>query len=72
MLFIIGGTDLIQLDGLVLKEGRVIDTPYAGLLLVVNWGAGRSEGIITMEDIERVLKTGMTRVFVLLSGFCSG
>ena len=53
---------------------RELSLNYAGLSLVVNWGAGRSEGVITMDDIEHVLKVGMKRVFVLLNriGFDRG
>jgi len=48
---------------------RELSLNYAGLSLVVNWGAGRSEGVITMEDIERVIGVGMEQVFSMLSAF---
>ena len=33
---------------------------------LANWAAGKSEGIITMEDIEQHLTTGMDKVRALL------
>jgi len=39
---------------------------YASISLVVNKAAGRSETIITMGDIEGVLKTGIASVYKLL------
>jgi 5'-methylthioinosine phosphorylase len=44
---------------------------YACLALVVNMAAGRSDGIITMEEIDRCLKNGMGNVRRLLARFLS-
>ena len=46
---------------------RELDMQYANVSLVVNMAAGRSEGLITMDDIQRVLDAGMGRVRALLS-----
>jgi 5'-methylthioinosine phosphorylase len=39
---------------------------YASISVVVNKAAGRSETIITMDDIEEALKSGMSSVYKLL------
>jgi 5'-methylthioinosine phosphorylase len=39
---------------------------YASISVVVNKAAGRSETIITMDDIEEALKSGMSSVYRLL------
>ena len=42
---------------------RELDLEYACLAVVANWAAGKSDGeIITMDDIEKVLKEGMAKV----------
>lgn len=45
---------------------RELGMQYANVSLVVNMAAGRSEGLITMDDIQRVLDAGMGRVRELL------
>lgn len=45
---------------------RELEIPYACLSLVVNMAAGRSDGLITMVDIERALKNGMSKVHRVL------
>lgn len=47
---------------------RELGVEYANVSLVVNMAAGRSEGLITMEDIQRVLDAGMVNVRELLAG----
>lgn len=46
---------------------RELGLEYAALCLVVNPAAGRAPGIITMEDIRRVLAEGMGRVEAVLA-----
>lgn len=46
---------------------RELGLDYAALCLVVNPAAGRAPGIITMEDIRRVLAEGMGRVEAVLA-----
>ena len=45
---------------------RELGIQYANVSLVVNMAAGRSEGLITMDDIQRALDAGMGRVRALL------
>ena len=47
---------------------RELELCYASVSVVANMAAGRGEGEITMEEIERTLKTGMARVRSLLAG----
>ena len=42
---------------------------YACCSLVVNWAAGKTDEIITMEIIENNLKEGIGKVHELLSVF---
>lgn len=46
---------------------RELGIPYAGLCLVVNWGAGLGRGEITMEEIDVQLSAGMPRALELIS-----
>ena len=46
---------------------RELGMDYASLCLVVNPAAGRSDQLITMADIERVIEQGMGRVRALLA-----
>lgn len=45
---------------------RELQLAYASLCLVVNPAAGRSTELITMEDIEKVIRQGMERVRAIL------
>ncbi len=45
---------------------RELDLPYASICLVVNKAAGRNEGIITMEEIEEVMETGIIEIQQLI------
>ena len=45
---------------------RELGMDYASICLVVNPAAGRSEALITMDDIHRVIATGMGQVRSLL------
>ena len=45
---------------------RELEMEYAACTVVANWAAGRSDGPITMEEIDRNLKEGMARVALLL------
>jgi len=46
---------------------RELALPYACLALVVNPAAGKSSGIITMAEIERVLGVGIEQVKKVLA-----
>lgn len=66
------GCDLVGMTGMP-EAGlaREAELNYACLALVVNMAAGRSEGVITMEQIEQALATGMENVRRLLVEFLS-
>jgi len=42
---------------------------YASLALVVNWAAGKSDHIITMDEIYEAIRVGMTSVKQILAQF---
>lgn len=66
------GCDIVGMTGMPEASlAREADLNYACLSLVVNMAAGRSDGIITMEEIDRCLKTGMQNVRTLLAAFLS-
>lgn len=66
------GCDIVGMTGMPEASlAREADMNYACLSLVVNMAAGRSDGIITMEEIDRCLKTGMQNVRALLAAFLS-
>ena len=66
------GCDIVGMTGMPEASlAREADLNYACLSLVVNMAAGRSDGIITMEEIDRCLKTGMQNVCTLLAAFLS-
>lgn len=51
---------------------RELGLPYACLALVVNPAAGKSQGIITMAQIEQVLAGGMDKVRAVLAKILCG
>ncbi|RRJ84664.1 S-methyl-5'-thioinosine phosphorylase [Aestuariirhabdus litorea] len=61
------GVDIIGMTAMPEAAlARELDLEYATLALVVNWAAGRSEALITMEEIHRVINTGMINVLSLV------
>jgi len=61
------GCDLVGMTGMPEAAlARELDLPYASICLVVNPAAGRSEGIITMEQIDAVMATGIETVKSIL------
>ncbi|MES9872690.1 MAG: S-methyl-5'-thioinosine phosphorylase [Candidatus Sedimenticola sp. 6PFRAG7] len=64
------GCDLVGMTGMPEAAlARELDICYASCSVVANWAAGRSEGPIIMEEIEKHLIGGMERVRGLLSTF---
>jgi 5'-methylthioadenosine phosphorylase/5'-methylthioinosine phosphorylase len=64
------GCDLVGMTGMpeaALAKELGID--YAAISVVANWAAGKSEGEITMEEIERHLHKGMANTAELLKAF---
>jgi len=45
---------------------RELNLQYACCAVIANWAAGKSEGIITMDDIEKNLKKGMANARSIL------
>lgn len=45
---------------------RELELDYASLAVVANWGAGKTDDIITMADIEAALLDGMDKAGKLL------
>jgi len=54
------GCDMVGMTGMPEAVlARELGLPYACLALVVNPAAGKSDQLITMDDIRRVIATGM-------------
>ncbi|WP_139557569.1 S-methyl-5'-thioinosine phosphorylase [Methylotetracoccus oryzae] len=67
------GCDLVGMTGMPEAAlARELSLPYACCAVVANWGAGKSEGEITMAEIELHLGRGMTDVAQLLRAFLKG
>ncbi len=63
------GCDIVGMTGMpeaALAAEQKID--YACLALVVNWAAGKTENIITMDEIEQAIDEGMGYVRQILVG----
>lgn len=61
------GCDMVGMTGMPEAAlARELDLAYACLALSVNWGAGLSEELITMESIVGVLSAGMSEVLEVL------
>ena len=61
------GCDLVGMTGMPEAAlARELELCYASCAVVANWAAGKSEGIITMEDIENTLKGAMENLAKLL------
>jgi len=57
------GSDLVGMTGMPEASlARELGLCYASCAVVANWAAGRSDGPITMEQIEHNLGSGMERV----------
>lgn len=61
------GCDMVGMTGMPEAAlARELGLPYACLALSVNWAAGLSEELITMESIGQVLSSGMEGVIEVL------
>lgn len=64
------GCDLVGMTGMPEAAlARELEIGYAAIAVVANWAAGKTEGEITMEEIERHLHKGMARTAELLKAF---
>ncbi len=62
------GADLVGMTGMPEAAlAREVGLPYAALCVVVNMAAGRGEGEITMEEIERNLVDGVANAARVIS-----
>lgn len=61
------GCDMVGMTGMPEAAlAREAELCYAACAVMANWAAGRSDGEITMEEIEHHLKGGMEKVRALL------
>lgn len=61
------GCDLVGMTGMPETVlARELEMEYACLAVVVNWAAGKAEGLVSMDEIEAHLQTGMGKVKPLL------
>ena len=66
------GCDLVGMTGMPEAVlARELNIPYACISLVVNKAAGKSEGIITMDDIIAAIEGGMEKVKRLIDAYLS-
>jgi 5'-methylthioinosine phosphorylase len=64
------GCDLVGMTGMPEAAlAKELGMDYAAINVVANWAAGKSEGEITMEEIERHLHKGMADTAELLKAF---
>jgi 5'-methylthioinosine phosphorylase len=65
------GCDLVGMTGMPEAAlARELNIPYASLCLVVNPAAGKSEALITMDDIRAVIGLGMKEIKQIIHDFC--
>lgn len=65
------GCDLVGMTGMPEAAlARELNIPYASLCLVVNPAAGKSEALITMDDIRAVIGLGMKEIKNIVHDFC--
>lgn len=61
------GCDMVGMTGMPEASlARELEIEYASLALSVNWAAGLSEDLITLDDIHRVLESGMEFVSAVI------
>ncbi len=66
------GCDLVGMTGMPEAVlARELEMEYVCLAVVVNWAAGKCQGIVSMTEIEGQLRSGMVKVRKLLDCFAS-
>lgn len=61
------GCDIVGMTGMPEAAlARELDLDYACCAVIANWAAGKSDGVITMEEIDKNLKDGMARARSIL------
>lgn len=67
------GADIVGMTGMPEAAlARELGLPYASLCVVANMAAGRGEGEITMEEIDRNLKGGVADAFKVIEAAVAG
>jgi len=62
------GCDLVGMTGMPEAAlARELELDYAACAVIANWAAGKTEGTITMSEIEQNLKQGMADVAAILA-----
>lgn len=65
------GCDLVGMTGMPEAVlARELSIPYASLCLVVNAAAGKTDALITIEEIRSVLNCGMRQIKSIIADFC--
>ena len=65
------GCDLVGMTGMPEAAlARELNIPYVSICLVVNPAAGKSEGIIEIDQIRLVLEQGMTVIKKIIHDIC--
>ncbi|MCK5727704.1 MAG: S-methyl-5'-thioinosine phosphorylase [Methylococcales bacterium] len=64
------GCDVVGMTGMPEAAlAHELNLDYAGMAIVANWAAGKTDSEITMEDIHYYLAEGMKSAMLILSGF---
>jgi 5'-methylthioinosine phosphorylase len=64
------GCDIVGMTGMPEAAlAREINLPYASVAMVANWAAGKTTGIIRMEDIRNYLTSSMTHVNQIINAW---
>ncbi|MDD5411170.1 MAG: S-methyl-5'-thioinosine phosphorylase [Methylobacter sp.] len=64
------GCDLVGMTGMPEAAlAKELDMDYASISVIANWAAGKTEGEITMVEIEQHLHVGMANTAELLKAF---
>ncbi len=67
------GCDLVGMTSMPEAAlARELDIPYASICLVVNWAAGLSDQLISIDEIHRVIESGMIDVERLIRSILNG
>lgn len=67
------GCDIVGMTGMPEAVlARELNIPYACLALVVNKAAGKSDSLITMDDIRAALEGGIEKVQRIIESYLSG
>ena len=65
------GCDLVGMTGMPEAAlAKELEIDYAACAIVANWAAGKTEGEISMQEIEKNLTMGMQNVIDIIHEFC--